>query len=402
MAVDAELMLPTPAEQEDVVAAWDEIDRYLIVSSDAHCGGSLDEYREYLPKSFHDEFEAWRATFVDPWAHIPSEKAMGMWGEERRMADMDSEGVSAEILFPNTVPPFFPMNQLYAAVPGTPDDYRRRWAGIQAHNRWLADFCAAQPHRRGGLAQLFLNAPEDAIAEIHWAKEAGLKGVLVPSISPNHPTEPGLWSDKYDEVWRTCAELDIVATFHAGGGTPDFTDSSAAAAVFLTELQFFVRRSLWHLILGGVFERHPDIKVVFTESGSEWIAPILHSLDFIHQYGLQAGSIIDSWVRPAMEQLSLLPSEYFARNCWVGASFMSRPSVAARYDLGVDKLMWGTDYPHDEGTFPYTTQALRHSVRRRARGGVPQDLRAARPARSTASTWMLLPPSPRRSGPRSA
>jgi predicted TIM-barrel fold metal-dependent hydrolase len=155
--------------------------------------------------------------------------------------------------------------------------------------------------------------------------------------------------------------MDMPATFHAGGGTPDFTENDAAAAVFLTEIQFYSRRSLSHLILSGVFERHPAIKVVFTETGTDWVAPTLQSLDGTYRYGLQAGSIIDSWVRPAMEKLSMLPSQYFDRNVWLGASFMSRPSVCDRYELGVDKFMWGTDYPHDEGTFPYATEALRHA-----------------------------------------
>jgi len=344
-----------------VTARWDEIDRYVVISSDAHCGGSLDDYIEYLPKEYMDEFEAWRASFVDPWAQIPSEQAKGQWDDERRVKEMDAEGVAAEILFPNTVPPFCPTLQLYITMPTSAEEYRLRLAGIRAHNRWLKDFCGKQPARRGGLAQTFLNVAEDTVEDIHWAADNGMKGVLVPSVAPNHPMAPGLWSEAYDPVWAACAETGMVANFHAGGGTPDFTDSPAAAAVFLTEIQFYTRRSLWHLILGGVFERHPDLKVAFTEAGTDWVIDSLQGLDYVRAYADAPKSIIANWVGPAMRKLSMSPTEYFARNVWLGASFMPRHAALDRYNLGVDRIMWGTDYPHDEGTYPYTREALQHS-----------------------------------------
>ena len=340
---------------------WDEIDRYVVISSDAHCGGLLDDYIEYLPKEFHDECAAWRSTFVDPWGGNASEQARGQWDDVRRMSEMDDQGIAAEILFPNSVPPFCPTLQLYITMPTSAEEYRLRWAGIKAHNRWLADFCAVVPDRRGGLAQVFLNDVQDTIDEIHWAASVGMKGVLVPSVAPNHPMSPGLWSDAYDPVWAACAETGMVANFHAGGGTPDFTDSPAAAAVFLTEIQFYTRRTLSHLILGAVFEKHPNLKVVFTEAGVDWVVDALQGLDFLRVYAGMQGSIIENWVGPAMEALKMSPSEYFHRNIWLGASFMPRYSVLDRHKLGVDRLMWGSDYPHEEGTFPYSREALQHS-----------------------------------------
>ena len=90
------------------------------------------------------------------------------------------------MLFPNTVPPFFAQGNLTALEP-TADDYERRWAGVQAHNRWLADFCAAAPGRRAGLAQVFLNDVDDALGEIRWAKENMdvFGGILLPNVAPN-------------------------------------------------------------------------------------------------------------------------------------------------------------------------------------------------------------------------
>ena len=90
------------------------------------------------------------------------------------------------MLFPNTVPPFFAEGNL-VALPPTPEDYERRWAGVQAHNRWLADFCAATPGRRAGIIQVFANDMADAVEEVRWAAETfdPFGGILLPSIPPN-------------------------------------------------------------------------------------------------------------------------------------------------------------------------------------------------------------------------
>ena len=93
---------------------------------------------------------------------------------------MEADGIAAEVIFPNTVPPFYPSGVISAAAPTSPEDYRRRWAGLRAHNRWLVDFCAQAPGRRAGIAQVFLDDVDDAISEVRWARNAGLAGVLIP------------------------------------------------------------------------------------------------------------------------------------------------------------------------------------------------------------------------------
>jgi predicted TIM-barrel fold metal-dependent hydrolase len=350
-----------------VASKWNELSRYLIVSSDAHCGGTLDEYRQYLPSQWHDDFDAWRTSHEDPWASVASKGSRGKWDGDERMSEMDAEGIAAEVLFPNTVPPFFPSRNLYINMPSTDDEYIHRFAGVQAHNRWLKDFCDEAPARRGGLAQVFLNVPDDTVREIRWAREVGMLGVLVPSIMPNHPTAPPLWHARYDPIWAACQDLEMVVNFHAGGGMPDVGHDAVGALVMVTEMQFYTRRSLWHLIWGGVFERFPRLKVVFTETGTDWIAPALAGLDNFYQPTKSGASTFTRWGSSGIDRLSLSPSGYFARNVWIGASFMPLCSVDGRKSLGVDRLMWGHDYPHDEGTAPYTLEALRHTF-----SGVPE------------------------------
>ena len=99
---------------------------------------------------------------------------------------MEADGVVAEVIFPNTIPPFFPAVSLVnQAPPANAGDLDRRWAGLQAHNRWLADFCADAPGRRAGIAQIMLHDVDAAVAEVRWAKEHGLTGgVLLPGAPP--------------------------------------------------------------------------------------------------------------------------------------------------------------------------------------------------------------------------
>src|SRR5262249_31412493 len=142
---------------------------YALISTDAHAGADLQDYKPYLNSSFRDEFDEWAKGFSDAWGEFddamlltedrllqPGVSSFGSlynWDSAKRLAHMDEEGIAAEVIFPNTVPPFFPRGIISAPAPSTSEEYRYRWAGVQAHNRWLADFCAQAPGRRAGLAQ---------------------------------------------------------------------------------------------------------------------------------------------------------------------------------------------------------------------------------------------------------
>jgi predicted TIM-barrel fold metal-dependent hydrolase len=145
--------------------------RYTVISADAHAGADIVEYRPYLPVAWHDEFDAWAASYVNPFADLLAPTAYRSWDSDRRLEENTADGITAEVLFPNTVPPFFEEGSL-VALPPTEAEYERRWAGIQAHNRWLADFCARAPGRRAGVAQIFANRIEDALEEVRWAVSA--------------------------------------------------------------------------------------------------------------------------------------------------------------------------------------------------------------------------------------
>ncbi len=343
-------------------------DRYAVISSDGHAGADLWDYKRYLPARFHDEFDAWAASYVNPFADLLEPIAYRNWDSERRLAETESDGVVAEVLFPNTVPPFFEQGNLVALQP-TEADYEHRWAGLQAHNRWMADFCAKAPGRRAACVQVFLNRIDDAVAEIRWAKDTFkvLGGVLLPAVPPNRGLHE-LWEPYYEPLWCVCEELDVPVTIHSGSGVPDYGEHEAARAILLIELAWFAHRPVWHLVFGGVLERHPGLKIVLTEQGVAWIPRGLETLDWFYRRMTLPEAAEARFFGAVAAGMSMTPTEYFHRNVWVGASFMRPNESPLRYDVGVDRIMWGADYPHTEGTYPYTTEALRAAF-----GGVPTD-----------------------------
>ena len=333
--------------------------RYTVVSADGHAGGDIADYRPYLASRWHDEFDAWAAEYVNPYADLIAPIAYRSWDSDRRLAETEADGIAAEVLFPNTVPPFFAEGNL-VALPPTPEDYERRWAGVQAHNRWLADFCARTPGRRAGIVQVFANDIDDALAEVRWAAATfdPFGGILLPSIPPNSHLAP-LWEDHYEPLWRLCTELDVPINIHGGSALPDYGEHEAARAMMLIEIPWFSHRSVWHLIFSGVLERYPTLRFAVTEQGVAWLPRGLQTLDWFYGRMVHGGAAEATFFGAAAGGMSMKPSDYFARNVWVGASFLRSSESALRSNFGADRIMWGDDYPHSEGTWPFSRKALR-------------------------------------------
>ena len=160
--------------------------------------------------AYLEEFDEWAQTYINPFEDLAGPDAVPQLGQPtRRVAELEADGIVAEVLFPNTIPPFFPSGALVTPQP-TADEYERRWAGLQAHNRWLVDFCEEAPGRRAGIAQILLNDVDDAVAEMplgdgrrshRWRAAAG---------RPARRAMPPLSSDEYEPIWAACEELDVV------------------------------------------------------------------------------------------------------------------------------------------------------------------------------------------------
>jgi predicted TIM-barrel fold metal-dependent hydrolase len=343
-------------------------DRYLLISADTHAGANHDQYREYLDPAYRDEFDAWRNRYKNPFRDLHGHLRTRNWDDERRWDEQEADGTAAEVVFPNTVPPFFPTGAIVARPP-TAADFELRLAGIRAHNRWLADFCARAPERRAGVAQIFLNDVDEAVRDVHFAKEHGLRGgVLLPGRPDDCELAP-LYDPVYDPIWRACEELEVPITHHGGQGSPDYGSFPAAKFLWIAETQWFSHRALTHLILGGVFERFPRLRFVMTEQGCAWVRPTLASLDAFHAQMStgRTGEINYS----AEELLPRKPSDYFEQCCYLGVSFPSPGEAKAMQTVGLHKTMWGSDYPHHESTYPYTIEGLRRAFA----GWEPDDVR---------------------------
>jgi predicted TIM-barrel fold metal-dependent hydrolase len=345
--------------------------RQILISTDGHAGADLWDYKPYLEQRWHDEFDAWAATFHDAWAEAdpdrPANHRLGVasasaplnWDSAMRLDYLDGQGIAAEVLFPNTAPPFYPSGALTSPGPRTRDELELRFAGLRAHNRWLADFCSQAPDRWAGFAQVFLDDVDAAIAEVGRAKEAGLRGVLLPN---DHVLKMvNLYYPHLDPLWAVCAELGMPVHRHTNFPTESVQEGgNASALIGMVETQFYIVRAVGHMILSGAFERHPDLVFVVTEiTAASELPGYLARLDGMAGLHLGAGTPLYEQIKDAIAALRRKPSEYFATNVFVAGP---THDLRQAHDLGTPNLMWGADVPHSEGTSPFTLEVLRTTM----------------------------------------
>lgn len=332
---------------------------YTIITADSHAGASISTYREYLDEKHQALFDDWRGSYKNPQKkHIGSKKHKN-WDATARTADMDSEGVAGEIIFPNTVPPFFRSSVLICGNPPA-DEYTLRLEGIRAHNRWLVDFCNEFPERRAGIGLVYLNDIDDAIEDIKWIAKQGLRGgILLPHVPDDCTHILPLYDPEYDRLWAVCQELDVVINQHGGTGSPDYGNYPVALPIRLLETPWFSTRSYQHLLMSGVFERFPKLNYILTEAGCAWVPETLARLDMIWSR-VRTGTVGEFQFNT--ESMPPEPPSFYAkRNCHYGASSAAPVEIKDRAAIGVDHVLWGSDYPHYEGTYPHSRLAIRHT-----------------------------------------
>ena len=226
-------------------------DHYTIISADCHAGGSHSQYREFLDPAYRDDFDAWRGEYRNPFRDLGDQRKLRNWDDEMRNGQQEADGVVGEVVFPNTVPPFFPSFVLFAPPP-TPEDYEHRLAGIRAHNRWLVDWCGRFPERRAGIGQIFLNDLDDAIADARWIAEHGLRGgVLLPNVPPDCTWVKPLHDPYYEPLWAELEALRLPVNVHGGTGVPDYGPHPVSMLLYITEVPFYSQRPLVQLLLVG-------------------------------------------------------------------------------------------------------------------------------------------------------
>jgi predicted TIM-barrel fold metal-dependent hydrolase len=339
--------------------------RTAIISVDGHVKASRAGYREYVEKQYLEEYDesvkAAEAEGLPDAGNLNPEYGFeAQWDSDRRLDALESQGVVAEVLFPNGQP--FQVNRL--------EDFGRAAnpelaaAGRRAYNRWLADFCAAVPGRRAGQAVVSFDDVEQAIEEIHWAKEHGLGGIMMPALNPGgiYFFDPVL-----DPIWAAIQDVGLPVSQHGGAGLPGYSPPGLASILTIaTENAFFSNRSMWQLIVGGVFDRFPDLRVAFIETQLFFLIAAISHIDQILSWG-------DDWMAFARfmkreRMFSRLASEYVATNCYIGVSPFDVRQIPMDelvgkdrdqqplpgFHIGADNAMFGADYPHFESIVPNT------------------------------------------------
>jgi predicted TIM-barrel fold metal-dependent hydrolase len=341
---------------------------YTIVSADSHCGLPAEEYRPYLEARHHEAFDQYLATqqaardealqmnydYIMGWETEHEEGLRGAYDPEQRDKELDADGVSAEVMFADAdaitgmaSPPFGA-----GLSAGAIEDPELAFAGARAHNRFLAEMCTHSPERRGGIALVPITHDIDrAVTEIEWlAGQPGMRGVMVPTMW--HDRRP--YNDPaYDPVWAACQAAGFPVHTHSGEAPrEEYGDN---IGIYLAEVVWWAVRPMWHLLFSGAFERFPGLKFVVTEAAAYWANDLMWKWD---QY-FGGGHTTKKMAALMKGKLSGLPSDYFGRNLFIGASTMSKEEIRRRHVIGCDVVMWGTDYPHPEGTWPHTLAKLR-------------------------------------------
>lgn len=284
-------------------------------------------------------------------------------GDGRRLAVLEEQGIHAEVTFPGPVLAGGISPAMYLGSQAS-EGLDVVWPALDAYNRWLADFCAAAPGRRAGVVPLDLHDMDRAVQEIEWARGAGLfGGVMLPAMSVKSKL-PGYADDYYEPLWDVCEDQGMVVNLHTGASgsatdTKYLYDAKHGGMLGLYEVFVFTRRPLWFMIFGGVFDRHPGLKVAITENGVQWLPSLVRDMEqFFDTHG----------AAPVRASLKMRPADYFERHVFLGGSLMQRRDAAMRHEIGVDHLMWGADFPHLEGAAPLHREVLAHVF-----GGLPED-----------------------------
>ena len=257
---------------------------------------------------------------------------------EARLIDMKGEGIDAEICFPSM--------GLWTFLIENPE---AELASTQLYNDWNNAFFSGHLDRFVRCGILPVRDFANTVAEMKRLASLGFTAAMLPSVVP--AGVPRYNDPAWDAVFEAGQQLGIVFVLHTGTGRADVREERGpgGAIVNYTCQMCDAQTSIMYLVAGGVLDRFPRAKVAAIESGASWLAALAERMDEVNE----AHAI---FVAP---KLSLRPSEIVARQ--VAASFQyDRACIMSRSVTGAQALMWGADYPHNEGTYPRSREVVEH------------------------------------------
>ena len=331
-----------------------------IISSDSHIALKDKAVFSHLQKKHQDQILEARAAFMARMGGkggMPSQEHNwpafgrdGEWDPQERLKDMDIDGVDAEVLYS-------------AADAGASHNQFKdggRLAVFQAYNDAALDFAAADPKRLLPVYIVPIVEVEEAVSEVKRLAEAGARALMIPP----YPHDLGLkpyWDSSYDPLWATIEETGIAISQHVGANQYLFQlmahDPTPAKGIFQSLPPIFMAEIIANWIVSGLLERFPGLKIVLVEAGLSWIPYYIERLDTMaHRHG---------WDN--LNMLAEKPSAYWHRS--MAATFEEDEfGIEIRHRLGVENLMWATDYPHPDSTWPESQKVIKTHFK-----NVPED-----------------------------
>jgi len=279
--------------------------------------------------------------------HRHADTRPGAWDPQARLADQDLDHIRCEVVYPGMLGlHFFYIRDA---------EYQREV--MRVYNDWLSEFCATAPDRLLGAGFLPMRGPiEWACEEAERVAKKGLCSVSIPTEVEERPYA----HPDYEPLWATLQDLNLPISAHAGTGTGEellVKFERIGFGVGLVDGKVgMTMRAMADLIWSAIPQRYPNLRFVIVEGGVGWIASVLTYMDHWWQDHRR-------WMEPKLDEA---PSTYFRRQFW--ATFEDdRAGILTREMLGIDRLMWGADYPHTEGTFPYSQKQIEKDF-----AGVPE------------------------------
>lgn len=279
-----------------------------------------------------------------PKAVLFSDMRRGCYDPKERLLDMDRDGIDVEVLFP-TVP------GMAGTTFAQAKDKTLGLRCLQTYNDWLADtWCAADRRRLVGQMIVPLWDVKLAVEEFQRGVGLGHKALSFPN-APESLGLPGLADRHWEPLWDAVEEAGLPVSVHIAsgslGGLPLEPASGAPAEVFITIAPSTNFTTIATLLWSGVLERHPKLRFLSVEGGIGWLGYLIQRADEVYRKHRH-------WTKP---QISEEPSFYFRRQIF--ANFMDDPvGLTSRHHIGVDNIMFETDYPHSDTTFPRSRELV--------------------------------------------
>ena len=264
----------------------------------------------------------------------------GGWDPAQRLKDMDQDGVAGDVLY-------------------TTLGFRMFWirdagfqrACFQVYNDWLAEFCSYSPKRLKGLGLISLYDPKQGAEDLEDCAKKGLAGGLIWASPPD---ELPFYSKVYDSFWTAAQELRMPLSLHEFAGFERIYWESTAEkrTVANAVASHEVETTFATFILSGILERFPRLKIISAELNCGWLAYFLHRMD--RAFDSRGVRLQGS---PFPTKLTMKPSEYFRRQLF--ATFIDDPyGLAHRDEIGVDNLLWSSDFPHSATFWPHSREKI--------------------------------------------